>query len=93
MTNFGSTGRFEDKYQQRNNFEQNLIDHEDQIMEQILKSINTTPIGQILKRIASLPDVRQKKVLNVRRQLTQGEYDVEERLDIALDKILEDLII
>jgi len=60
-------------------------------MEQILENINATPIGQVLKRIASLPEVRKEKVLNVRRQLTEGKYDINERLDVALDRVLEDL--
>jgi len=64
---------------------------EDLIMEQILENINTTPIGQVLKKIASLPDVRKDKILDVRRQLTEGKYDLNERLNVALDKVLEDL--
>ena len=60
-------------------------------MEQILENLNTTPIGKVLKRIASLPEVRKKKVLDVRRQLTEGKYDLSSRLDVALDKALEDL--
>jgi negative regulator of flagellin synthesis FlgM len=61
----------------------------DQVMEQILDNINTTPIGQVLRKIASLPEVRQEKVLDVRRQLTEGKYNLDERLDVALDKVLE----
>ena len=64
---------------------------EDIIMEKILENLNTTPIGQVLKKIASLPEIRKDKVLNVRRQLTDGKYDLNERLNIALDKVLEDL--
>jgi len=64
---------------------------DDLIMEHILENINNTPIGQVLKKIASLPEVRKEKVLNVRQQLTDGHYSLNERLDIALDKVLEDL--
>jgi hypothetical protein len=60
-------------------------------MEQILDNIHNTPLGVVLKRIASLPEVRREKVLRVRRQITQGRYDVTERLDLALEKVLEDL--
>lgn len=63
----------------------------DLMMEQIIENLNNTPIGQVLQRIASLPEVRKDKILNVRRQLTNGKYDLNERLDIALDKVLEDL--
>ena len=72
--------------------DENLTPDEDLIMEQILENINTTPIGQVLKKIALLPEVRKKKVLDVRQQLTEGKYDLGERLNIALDKVLEDLV-
>ncbi|HLB75253.1 MAG TPA: hypothetical protein VJJ98_14625 [Sedimentisphaerales bacterium] len=60
-------------------------------MERILENIHNTPIGQVLKKIASLPGVRKEKVLGVRQQLTEGKYDLSERLDVALEKVLEDL--
>ncbi|MHC4260157.1 MAG: flagellar biosynthesis anti-sigma factor FlgM [Planctomycetota bacterium] len=87
----GSTGRSDGHDGQGNSARENLAADEDLLMEQILENINTTPIGQVLKKIASLPEVRKEKVLNVRRQLTEGKYDVNERLDIVLDKVLEDL--
>jgi hypothetical protein len=63
----------------------------DLLMEQILENMNNTPIGQVLKKIAALPDARRQKVLRVRRQLTEGRYELNERLDLALEKVLDDL--
>ena len=60
-------------------------------MEQILENIQSTPLGTVLKRIASLPEVRREKVLQVRREITLGRYDLTERLDQALERVLEDL--
>ena len=91
MPNFGTNGRFEGQSREAEPANKNLASDEDLLMEHILKNINTTPIGQVLKKIALLPEVRQEKVLNVRRQLTEGEYDINGRLNIALDKVLEDL--
>lgn len=71
--------------------ELDLSSDKDAVMEQILENIHHTPLGQVLKRIASLPDVRREKVLDLRRRITEGKYDVSERLDMALDKVLEDL--
>jgi len=68
---------------------EDLAPDKDLVMEQILENINTTPIGQVLRKIASLPEVRKEKVLDVRRQLTEGKYDLNQRLDVALDKVLE----
>ena len=68
---------------------ESLAPDNDLVMEQILNNINTTPIGQVLRKIASLPEIRREKVLDVRQQLTEGKYDLNERLDVALDKVLE----
>ena len=34
----------------------------------------------------------RKKIVDIRRQLARGKYDVNERLNVVLDRILEDLI-
>ena len=74
-----------------NPLERELAPDKDLVMEQILDNIHNTPIGQVLKKIASLPEIRREKVLNLRREITEGRYDLAERLDIALDRVLEDL--
>jgi hypothetical protein len=101
MPSFDSNGRFEDQNQGVDSAslsgeasaktDESLVAEQDLLMEQILDNINTTPIGQVLKKIASLPEVRREKVLDVRQQLIKGKYKLNERLDIALDKVLEDL--
>ena len=65
---------------------------QDAVMEQILENVSNTPIGKVLKRIASLPEVRREKVLKVRRQLSDGSYDLNDRLNSAIDKVLEDVL-
>jgi len=86
MPSFDSKSRFEDQP-----VSENLVAEQDLLMEQILENINTTPIGQVLKKIASLPEVRKEKVLDLRQQLSKGKYRLNERLDAALDRVLEDL--
>ena len=70
---------------------ENLTGEQDLLMEQILENINTTPIGQVLKKISCLPGVRKEKVLDVRRQLNDDRYDISGRLDTVVDKVLEEL--
>ena len=41
--------------------------------------------------IASLPKVRRKMISRVRQQLANGTYDLDERLDAALERILKDI--
>lgn len=82
---------FSEQNQQCNHLSEDLAADNDLTMEQILENLNTTPIGQVLKNIASLPEIRRQKVLLVRQQLTEGRYDLNERLEIALDRVLEAL--
>jgi hypothetical protein len=91
MPSIDSKSRFESENRKVDCQREHLARDEDLVMEQILDNINSTPIGQVLKKIASLPEVRKEKVLDVRRQITKGEYDLNERLDVAVDKFLEQL--
>ncbi|MCX5646862.1 MAG: flagellar biosynthesis anti-sigma factor FlgM [Phycisphaerae bacterium] len=92
MPDLNPNGFAEDSEQWANPIEAGLAHDEDLIMEQILENINHTPLGQVLKKIASLPEIRQQKVLRLRRQITTGRYDLTERLDEIVDKVLEDLV-
>lgn len=91
MLNFDCNSGFEDLSRLTDSLDEDLGVEQDLAMERILENIHNTPIGQVLKRIASLPEVRKEKVLGVRQQLTEGRYDLSERLDVALEKVLEDL--
>jgi len=45
----------------------------------------------MLHEIASLPPARMVKIFEVRYKLAQGTYDLGERLDAVLDRILTDI--
>jgi len=68
-----------------------MLAEQDLLMEEIINNLNHTPVGQVLKKLASLPEMRKQKVLYIRQQLTSGSYDLGERIDVVLDKVLEDL--
>lgn len=91
MPKFDFEGRIGDGDRQSDFVGEESVGEDDLLMEQILENINTTPIGQVLKKIACLPEVRKKKVLDVRQRINKGEYKLNERLNIALDRVLEDL--
>jgi len=92
MSEQGSNRFAEERKDWVSPLETDLSQDKDMVMEQILENIHNTPLGQVLKRIASLPEVRRQKVLHLRRQITEGRYNLTDRLDMALDKVLEDLI-
>ncbi len=48
--------------------------------------------GRLLENIASLPKARKKKILAVRYQLDTGNYNIDERLNMATDRLIENLI-
>jgi hypothetical protein len=64
----------------------------DELMDEILENLSTAPQDEVLRKIASLPRTRRDKVLAVRRQLTTGTYRVRDRLDWAVDRILEECV-
>lgn len=66
---------------------------QDLLTEDILKKIKKTPIGQLLQKMASMPEIRQEKVLRVRREISKGRYNLNDHLDVALDNILEELLV
>ncbi len=61
----------------------------DVLMEHILEKMNATPPEEVLKRITSLPRTRRDKVLDIRRQIADGTYEVTDRLDAVIDRVLE----
>ncbi len=91
MPGFDSSRFARDNEEWVNPLEADLAPDQDMVMEQILDNIHNTPIGQVLQKIAALPEIRKEKVLTLRQQITEGRYDLTERLDLALDRVLEDL--
>ncbi|HBG60687.1 MAG TPA: hypothetical protein DDX37_02420, partial [Candidatus Omnitrophica bacterium] len=76
----------------QNGFEKlNSID--DLSTEEILQAPAKTPLGQLLEKIAELPEVRYEKISTVRRQICMGEYQLDEKLDASIDMLLEELIV
>ncbi len=57
----------------------------------ILGNRSTTFQEEALKRIASLSPIRQGKVLDIRRQIADGTYELADRLDQAIERVLEAL--
>jgi len=92
MSDFDFKNNVPPQSRQRCRLDEELDTNDDTVPDEILENISSTPIGKLLGKIASLPETRKEKILNVRQQLNQGEYDVTSRLDVALDKVLEELI-
>jgi len=61
--------------------------------EELLQAGAGTPLGQLLEKVSKLPEVRFEKISTVRRQICLGKYRLDEKLDVTIDKILEELIV
>ncbi len=57
-----------------------------------MDTFTITPLGRLLSIISSLPEIRHEKVSNIRSQIERGEYEINNNLDIALDRVLEEFI-
>lgn len=64
----------------------------DPVDDDLFETESSTPLGQLLKLIGSLPEIRHDKVHGVRRQIDHGDYDISTNLDAALDKVLEEFL-
>lgn len=64
----------------------------DVLVEKLFDSMQCSPLGKLLKVISALPEVRVEKVEHARRQIEQPEECLETKMDLALDRVLEELI-
>lgn len=42
--------------------------------------------------LSTLPRSRREEILAIRRQIAEGTYDLDKRLDSVLDRLLQDLV-
>ena len=69
------------------------LDFDEFSEEQIFEHMQSNPLGRLLRMIASLPEVRREKVLRARQEIREDGPELECRLDVALDRVLEELIL
>ena len=69
------------------------LEFEDLSEQQLFEHMQCNPLGRLLQLIASLPEVRREKGLHARRQIQEDGPELENRLDLAMDRILEELIL
>jgi len=68
------------------------LDFEEFSEQQLFEHMQSNPLGRLLQLIASLPEVRREKVLQARQQIRENGHELENRLDAAMDRVLEELI-
>jgi anti-sigma28 factor (negative regulator of flagellin synthesis) len=63
--------------------------HGDGLMDRILENINATPQEEVWNKDAPPVDIRRDKVLDIRRRIAEGTYEVADRLDSVIERVLE----
>lgn len=53
--------------------------------------VEISPLGQMLDGISRLPEIRHEKVEAIRQQIAAGTYDTPERMELALDRLFDEL--
>ena len=47
--------------------------------------------GEFVSLASQLPDIRTERVNQIRSQIAQGSYDTDEKLNAALDRLLDEI--
>ena len=53
--------------------------------------VEISPLGRMLDGIGRLPEIRHEKVDAIRQQIASGIYETPEKLDVAMDRLLDEL--
>lgn len=48
--------------------------------------------ARLMQKVRDLPGVRAQKIMRIKEEIKNGTYMTQEKLDKALDKLLEDLM-
>jgi flagellar biosynthesis anti-sigma factor FlgM len=55
-------------------------------------SVELSDHARYLDKLRHLPDVREDRVAEIRSAIARGSYDVGHRLDVAIDRLLDDIV-
>ena len=54
--------------------------------------VTISPEADLLARISEMPEIRQERVDQIRAQIAEGHYDTSEKLDVAVDRLLDEMV-
>lgn len=53
--------------------------------------VSISDVGRVLEQAQSLPEIRQDRVDAIRNALADGTYDIEGKLDAAVENLLDEI--
>ena len=66
-------------------------DNQDKPAIKVYDSSKQSEVTAVAERICLLTEVRKQKVLSIRRQLREGKYDLDKKLEAAMDRVIREL--
>ena len=58
----------------------------------ITDTVEISTIARLAAKIQELPDIRTELVQRVKAELASGTYETQEKLDVAIDRLMDDLM-
>lgn len=59
--------------------------------EPIRDELQLSDAGRVADKMDAIPEIRQDRVDAIRAQIAAGTYETDEKLDIALDRLLDEI--
>jgi len=53
--------------------------------------VEISSLGQMLDSVHRMPEIRHERVEEIRRQIADGIYETPEKIEIALDRLMDEL--
>lgn len=53
--------------------------------------LDISPQADMASRVREMPDIRADKVANIKAQIANGTYETDEKLDIALSRLFDEI--
>jgi negative regulator of flagellin synthesis FlgM len=53
--------------------------------------VEISPVGRMLDGVNQLPEIRHERVAEIRGQIAAGVYETPEKLELALDRLFDEL--
>ncbi|MHC4289766.1 MAG: hypothetical protein ACYTCN_07805 [Planctomycetota bacterium] len=93
-TQTDSNNRFEEVLKNADRMDLSFLEEVDTdvLVEKLFDSMQCSPLGKLLKVISSLPEIRTEKVEHARQQIAREDESLDSKMDLALDRVLEELI-
>ena len=57
----------------------------------IQDELQISDAAQMLDKVGQIPEVRQDRVDQIRAQIAEGTYETREKLDIAVERLLDEI--